>query len=216
MRRRDDVRPQRRRALVSLPVTAWPTDGAVAAWASGCLTDQVAVCARRHSFASLCAISPTRVQYGRPIAGHMNFGPNAGGTSSEENLLVVAAHEMVLLSCVRWRALTCCALRQCKFHALGFASYRFDNFMRPNGEQYKPVKQVTLGSNGATKTAWLITSPRVVAAAREYFNCPVRVPLTSWRRRAQLKSLFRAADTRRSRIGRQLGEWRTRLALVRL
>jgi leishmanolysin len=113
-----------------MKVTAWPTQGSVAAWASNCLVDQ----------------------FGRPIAGHMNIGPNAMGSSSDANLLVVMTHEML--------------------HALGFASYRFDNFMNPSGQLYVPVKQTTLGSGSKTKRAWLLNSPRVVEAAREYFDCP--------------------------------------------
>lgn len=82
----------------------------------------------------------------------MNVGPGAMGSASDENLLVVMTHEML--------------------HALGFASYRFDKFMAADGTQFVPVKQTTIGSGAARKSVWLMTSPRVVEAAREFFNCP--------------------------------------------
>ena len=69
-----------------MKITAWPTDGNTLAWATFCLLDQ----------------------FGRPIAGHMNFGPAALAKKSDPYLYNVMVHEL--------------------FHALGFHSQRLDRF----------------------------------------------------------------------------------------
>jgi hypothetical protein len=79
----------RQQADVMMMVTAWPTAGNTVAWAGACRSDQ----------------------FGRSIAGHMNYGPGAVGGRSYKMIYTTALHEL--------------------FHALGFSGNRFHAHAAP-------------------------------------------------------------------------------------
>ncbi|KAF0685193.1 Aste57867_22895 [Aphanomyces stellatus] len=112
-------------------VTARPTSGAVLAWALPCNIDQ----------------------FGRPISGQTNFGPNRLDTSiaARAGQIGTAIHEIT--------------------HALGFSSSRFQDFRQPlNGPKWgydNVVSQTQQNGIYVTK----ITTPLVVKQAKQQFNC---------------------------------------------
>lgn len=122
--------PIKSRVDVILKVTSWPTSGSVTAWAGACRKNQ----------------------FGRPIAGHMNFGPQALQGASYQYVYAVAMHEL--------------------FHALGFSDSAMEKFIDGRGQAFNPVVTDSIGSSGRTKTAYLIGSPKVKQAARDFFQCP--------------------------------------------
>ncbi|KDO22768.1 hypothetical protein SPRG_12195 [Saprolegnia parasitica CBS 223.65] len=112
-------------------VTARPTSGAVLAWALPCNLDQ----------------------YGRPISGQANFGPNRLDASSAARSQQVgtALHEMT--------------------HALGFSSSRFPDFRQPlNGAPWGAGNIVSNTLERGVAVSKIIT-PKVVAAVKQQFNC---------------------------------------------
>lgn len=121
----------RQSADIVLKVTSWPVEEPTLAWASYCVLDQ----------------------YGRPIAGHINIGPNSlAAATSDEEVFSTLVHETM--------------------HALGFSANRFTKFQSPSdGSLYTPVNAIKLGSGAASKSTFAITSPKVRQFAREHFDC---------------------------------------------
>ncbi|ETV82335.1 hypothetical protein, variant [Aphanomyces astaci] len=113
-------------------VTARPTSGAVLAWALPCNIDQ----------------------YGRPISGQANFGPNRLDTQSGSRAgqIGTAIHEIT--------------------HALGFSSSRFADFRQPlNGPLWGYSNVVSQTQQNGIFVSKIIT-PQVVKQAKQQFNCP--------------------------------------------
>ncbi|RHY35487.1 hypothetical protein DYB32_000038 [Aphanomyces invadans] len=113
-------------------VTARPTSGAVLAWALPCNIDQ----------------------YGRPISGQANFGPNRLDTQSGSRAgqIGTAIHEIT--------------------HALGFSSSRFADFRQPlNGPLWGYSNVVSQTQQNGIFVSKVIT-PQVVKQAKQQFNCP--------------------------------------------
>ncbi|OQR94716.1 leishmanolysin-like peptidase [Achlya hypogyna] len=112
-------------------VTARPTSGAVLAWALPCNLDQ----------------------FGRPISGQANFGPNRLDSSSGARTQQVgtALHEMT--------------------HALGFSASRFGDFRQPlNGPAWGAGNVVRNTQERGVAVSKIVT-PKVVAAVKQQFNC---------------------------------------------
>lgn len=106
------------------------------------------------AFASTCF----RDQNGRPIVGHINFVPAAlgnavtGKTSQADLDVNTAIHE----AC----------------HALGFSSPFFSSYGYVNESGYRKTGGTTSDYDSTLgKTTTKMISPRVVAAAKAYFNC---------------------------------------------
>ncbi|KNC47485.1 uncharacterized protein AMSG_02502 [Thecamonas trahens ATCC 50062] len=116
-------------------VTARPTLGNVIAYAGSCKEDQ----------------------FGRPVAGHMNFGPNKVDLASEmySMQLGVAIHEIT--------------------HALGFQSSKYGTFKDGLNSTNALPGPITETDDGIT----YLKTPKVVATAQDYFNCPsiTRIPV---------------------------------------
>jgi hypothetical protein len=120
----------RQQADVMMMVTAWPTAGNTVAWASACRSDQ----------------------FGRSIAGHMNYGPGAVGGRSYKMIYTTALHEL--------------------FHALGFSGNRFQRMLRPDGSVFSGATRVTIGdARAGTKTVTVINSPNVLREVRAHTGC---------------------------------------------
>jgi hypothetical protein len=112
-------------------VTARPTQGATIAWATTCRSDQ----------------------YGRPIAGHANFGPDRISTDAlqRNEQVAVATHEIA--------------------HALGWSSSKFAQFRDHATGALRGVSNVISTYTQAGKTVQKLTTPAVVQAVREHFGC---------------------------------------------
>ncbi|CAK4192489.1 unnamed protein product [Aphanomyces euteiches] len=113
-------------------VTARPTSGAVLAWALPCNIDQ----------------------YGRPISGQANFGPNRLDTqaASRAGQIGTAIHEIT--------------------HALAFSSSRFGDFRQPlNGPQWGSANVISQTQQNGIYVTKLIT-PQVVKQVKLQYNCP--------------------------------------------
>eukprot|EP00736_Rhodelphis_marinus_P012283 Rmarinus@m.23720 len=119
-------------------VTAWPTTGSTVAYAAMCQVDAVT---------------------GRPIAGHINIGPNQLETAinSRMELAGVITHEI--------------------HHALGFSnSFDWENFREISDPLvYKDrddvVQTFTLTDGDLTHDVDKIVLPRVIEVAESYFGC---------------------------------------------
>jgi hypothetical protein len=91
-------------------------------------------------------------QFGRPVAAHMNFGPAALNAKPYKYVYATALHELM--------------------HGLGFTSGRFQKLLNDAGRVFSGTSRITLGSPAdGTKSVFVISSPRVVRAARAHYGC---------------------------------------------
>jgi len=114
-------------------VTARPTVGTLLAYASPCLYD-----------------SGT----GRPIAAHVNFGPNkiSDLATISAKQRSVAIHEIM--------------------HALGFTYDLFPDYVGGGGVKANVITDVVIGSSAPQYTQEALYTPAVLAEARAHFGCP--------------------------------------------
>lgn len=120
----------KQQADVVMMVTAWATAGNTVAWAGACRSDQ----------------------FGRSIAGHMNYGPGAVGGRSYKMIYTTALHEL--------------------FHALGFSGNRFQRMLRADGSVFSGATRITLGdARSGTKTTTIVNSPNVLREVRAHTGC---------------------------------------------
>jgi hypothetical protein len=91
-------------------------------------------------------------QFGRPVAAHMNFGPAALNAKPYKYVYATALHELM--------------------HGMGFTSGRFQKLLNDAGRVYSGTSRITVGSPAdGTKSVFVISSPRVVRAARAHYGC---------------------------------------------
>lgn len=112
-------------------VTARPTAGSTIAWALTCQTDQ----------------------YGRPTAGHINFGPALVSTDSRQLPLQLstAIHELT--------------------HALGFSASGFGTWLAPGTTRTAVYSNVVWSGRLNGNSVKAIITPNVAAAASAQFGC---------------------------------------------
>ncbi|KAK8798794.1 hypothetical protein WA158_007878 [Blastocystis sp. Blastoise] len=112
-------------------VTSRPTLSSTIAWAVSCQYDQ----------------------YGRPLLGHINFGPRYLSTdiSSRDKLIAVCIHELT--------------------HVLGFSEARYSSYRRPNNGNTWGRSQVVKEFSEFGKQVSKIITPTVVSKAKEQFGC---------------------------------------------
>lgn len=113
-------------------VTARPTTGSTLAWALTCGYDQ----------------------YGRPIYGQINIGPNRLNPDDKRAFneqLGITIHEIT--------------------HSLGFSSSNFDNFYEYYGGPKRSYSSVVYTDNSGWKSTRKIITPKVVEIAKKHYNC---------------------------------------------
>eukprot|EP00298_Acanthocystis_sp_HF-20_P014688 c20874_g1_i1.p1 GENE.c20874_g1_i1~~c20874_g1_i1.p1 ORF type:complete len:639 (-),score=246.94 c20874_g1_i1:355-2217(-) len=125
------ITPKTSKSSYILYISFHPTTGTTLAWAGACLQDQ----------------------YGRPIAGQANFGPNQINVNDTKQAYMTAVHELG--------------------HALGFSSSLYNSYKYRNskGELVSHSKVTnTFTERGHTVTK--IVTPKVTEFVKNHFNCP--------------------------------------------
>ena len=112
-------------------VTMRPTQGSTLAWAATCRSDQ----------------------FGRPVAGQANFGPNRISTdpTALAETVSTAIHEIA--------------------HALGFSSSKFSHFRDHSTGLVRGSENVISSYTQNSKTVQKIITPTVVEKVRQHFGC---------------------------------------------